>query len=1065
MAILAGTMSFSVGVPEARAAGPTLPDGFRDELVWDGLTRPTAIAFSPDGKVFVAEKSGRILVFDSLTDDTPTLFADLTTNVHNAWDRGVLGLTVDPQFPTRPYVYVLYTYDHILGDPNPAPRWGTVGAESDTCPNPPGYTADGCVASGRLSRLRSVGGVMSGSETVLVEDWCQQFPSHSIGHVAFGPDGALYASGGDGASFSFDADYGQLGGTLPAGGPYITPRNPCGDPPGGVGGAMTIPTAEGGSLRAQDIRTRGPSDPVGLNGSIIRINPDTGAAWPTNANVGDPEANARRIISYGLRNPFRFTFDPAGRVYIGDVGSAWWEEINVIDDPSAAARNFGWPCREGVGQTPAFEVAGLNLCTSLPQSAATAPATAWYHNGEVVPGDGCGGADGWAGSSISGLTFLPNNSPYPAPFDGALFITDYARPCIWAYPLGSNGRPDLAHGQLFADLRRDPEPDGGAVQLMTSPAGDLIYVDYDRQEIRRIRWYGANQPPEARFSATPTYGPLPLTIDFDASESSDPNEESLTYAWDLDGDGAYDDGTGVTISRTYTIAGPVSVGLRVTDELGLFAETSLQMDPGNSPPSVTMTAPANGLTWRVGDAISFGATGSDAQDGTLGDAAFSWTFEMLHCPGGDCHSHIIQELSGIRSGSFKAPEHEYPSFLRLTVTATDSGGMTTSVTRDIQPITGTLSVASNPAGIPLSLGSETGTPPPPFTAITGSKIAVQADEGVIGEDRYTFVSWSDGGAAAHQATMPQGPATLTANYQFAGNIDTPDTCSASAAATSPTGTWVNGRFGKANDVDWYRFKLSSTSRVRIVLGDLAVGARFELYRGCTTKVTGVDAGGTTPEVLHKTLAAGTYAVKVIGKDEASSLKYAFMVWRLPKTVTILSTKSWIEGSTLRLVGEVYNNTADTRHVTVTARLYNATGKLLATRTAATLVSKIEPTGRSPYLISGSLPAGYVKATLTVSSSVSTRALTRPVVTITSSGPNAAGKWEVRGTVRNTSSSSVDTLRVGVILYNQRAGTLDAIRATTGRTSLGPGATTSFVATASPSGLGPAMVGVRALAYR
>ena len=149
--------------------------------MWGDLTRPTAIAFSPDGKVFVAEKSGRVLVFDSLADDTPTVFADLKTNVHNAWDRGLLGLAVDPQFPTRPYVYVLYTYDHILGDPNPAPRWGTAGAVTDTCPNPPGYTADGCVASGRLSRLTSVGGVMSGPETVLVEDWCQQFPSHSIG--------------------------------------------------------------------------------------------------------------------------------------------------------------------------------------------------------------------------------------------------------------------------------------------------------------------------------------------------------------------------------------------------------------------------------------------------------------------------------------------------------------------------------------------------------------------------------------------------------------------------------------------------------------------------------------------------------------------------------------------------------------------------------------------------------------------------------------------------------------------------------------------------------------------
>ena len=1056
-------MSFAVGVQSVAAAGPTIPDGFRDELMWDGLTHPSAIAFAPNGAVFVAEKSGRILVFDNLNDDTPTLFANLVTNVHNAWDRGMLGLAVDPAYPTRPYVYVLYTYDHVLGSAAAAPRWGTAGVEADTCPNPPGFTADGCVVSGRLSRLTASGGVMTGAEHVLIEDWCQQFPSHSVGTVAFGPDGALYVSAGEGASFGNGADYGQLGGTTPAGGPYPTPPNPCGDPPGGVGGAMTVPTAEGGALRAQDIRTRGAGDPVGLSGTIIRINPDTGVAWPTNANAGDASANARRIIAYGMRNPFRFTFDATGRLWLGDVGSGSWEEINLISDPSAAARNFGWPCREGASATGTYQ--GLDLCISLTASAAAAPEITWSHNAEVVSGDGCGGPGGTS-SSISGLAFQAANSPFPAPYDGALFATDYSRNCIWAYPLGSNGRPDKAQGRLFADLRRTDDTTGGAVQLRVSPQGDLVYVDYDRGEIRRIRWYGPNQPPEAHFSATPTFGPLPLTIHFDASETTDPNDETLTYAWDLDGDGAYDDGTGVTISRTYTSAGPFSVGLRVTDELGLSDETSLQMDPGNSPPSVTMTAPANGLTWRVGDAINFSATGSDAQDGTLGAAAFDWTFEMMHCPSGDCHSHIIQELSGTRTGSFTAPDHEYPSHLRFTVTVTDSGGMTSSVTRDLQPVTGTLSLASSPAGIPLTLGAETGAPPPPFTAITGSKITVQAaDEAVIGEDRYAFDSWSDGGAPAHEAAVPAGAATLTATYQLAGNIDTPDSCSASAAATSPTGKWVNGRFGKADDVDWYRFKLTSTSRVRIVLGDLAVGARFELYSGCTTKITGVDAGGTTPEVLHRTLSAGTYAVKVIGKSQSSAQKYAFMVWRLPKTVTILSTKTWIEGSTLRLVGEVYNNTADTRHVTVTARLYNATGTLLATRTAATLVSKIESNGRSPYLISGSLPAGYAKATLTVTSSVSTRAVTRPVVTTTSSGPNSAGQWEVRGTVRNTSSSSVDTLRVGVILYNKRAGTQDAIRATTGGTSLGPGATTTFVATSNQPDPAPAMITVRALAYR
>ena len=164
--------------------------------------------FSSDGRVFVAEKSGLIKVFDNLTDTTPTVFADLRTQVHNFWDRGLLGLALAPNFPTNPWVYVLYTFDAAIG--GTAPRWGSVGGTSDGCPTPPGATADGCVVAGRLSRLQASGNVMIGSEQVLIEDWCQQYPSHSIGSLAFGADGALYVSGGDGASFNF-ADYGQDG--------------------------------------------------------------------------------------------------------------------------------------------------------------------------------------------------------------------------------------------------------------------------------------------------------------------------------------------------------------------------------------------------------------------------------------------------------------------------------------------------------------------------------------------------------------------------------------------------------------------------------------------------------------------------------------------------------------------------------------------------------------------------------------------------------------------------------------------------------------------------------------
>ena len=86
--------------------------------------------------MFVAEKSGIVKTFDSIADTTPTVFADLRTQVHNYSDRGLLSLAVDPDFPAEPYVYVFYVHDAAIGGTRP--RWGTPGATNDPCPDPPG---------------------------------------------------------------------------------------------------------------------------------------------------------------------------------------------------------------------------------------------------------------------------------------------------------------------------------------------------------------------------------------------------------------------------------------------------------------------------------------------------------------------------------------------------------------------------------------------------------------------------------------------------------------------------------------------------------------------------------------------------------------------------------------------------------------------------------------------------------------------------------------------------------------------------------------------------------------
>ena len=731
-------------VARSSIAEAAVPTGFQESVVFSGLTQPTAVRFAPDGRVFVAEKSGLIKIFDNLSDTTPTTFADLRTNVYNFWDRGLLGLALDPNFATSPYVYVLYTYDK---DPNSTtvPRWGTPGATSDPCPTPPGPTGDGCMVSGRLSRLQVIGN-SSGAEQPLITDWCQQYPSHSIGSLAFGADGALYVSGGDGASFNF-ADWGQDG----------SPLNPCGDPPGGVGATLTPPTAEGGALRSQDIRTT--SDPTSLDGSILRVDKATGAALPTNPNAASSDANTRRIVAHGLRNPFRITVRPGtSEVWVGDVGWNDWEEIERIQTPTGGTLNFGWPCYEGAGRQPGYDSANLNICENLyAQSGAhTGPYYTYSHAAQVVANEACPTGS----SSISGLTFYTGGA-YPDTYDNALFFADYSRDCIWAMLPGGNGLPNPGTIQTFVSGAANP------VDLQTGPGGDLVYADLDGGTIRRITYPPGNGTPTASAAANPQSGVAPLNVQFDGTGSTDPNGDPLTYAWDLDGDGAFDDSTSPTPSFTYTQAGTVTAGLRVTDSLGA-SDTDVVVitvsSTPNTPPNVTISSPSSSLRWSVGDTVSFAGGATDAEDGVLPPSALSWRLVMQHCPS-NCHTHVIQDFTGVSSGSFVAPDHEYPSYLELTLTATDSGGSAASRTVRLDPRTVDLTFASSPAGLQLTVGATTGVAPFTRTVIVGSSNSLSAPTPqTLSGTSYSFSSWSDGGAQSHNLVAPATATAYTATY-------------------------------------------------------------------------------------------------------------------------------------------------------------------------------------------------------------------------------------------------------------------------------------------------------------
>ena len=150
LALLAAGVASALACVVPATASAAVPPGFQEQTAISGLTEPTGIAFAPDGRVFVSEKSGLIKEFDSLSDTTPTTLVDLRTEVYDYGDRGLLGMTLDPQFPTRPYLYVLYTRDALPG--GSAPHWGQPGQSGDPCPDPPGSNTNGCVATGRLHR-------------------------------------------------------------------------------------------------------------------------------------------------------------------------------------------------------------------------------------------------------------------------------------------------------------------------------------------------------------------------------------------------------------------------------------------------------------------------------------------------------------------------------------------------------------------------------------------------------------------------------------------------------------------------------------------------------------------------------------------------------------------------------------------------------------------------------------------------------------------------------------------------------------------------------------------------
>jgi uncharacterized repeat protein (TIGR01451 family) len=587
-ALLGAALFAAAGVSSAQ----NLPNGFHRTDPITGRDLPSGVYFAHDGRVFVTGKNGQVWLYHNLADTAPVLFADISAEIHTVGDRGLLGFALDPRFPEVPRVYMLYSFNGgLFGDP--PPRWGSdCGGSTD--PTPPPTSPGGCVIGARLSRFDVAGDTAdTANETVLIEDWYQFFPSHSIGTLLFGADGYLYVGGGEGASYNW-ADWGQGVGNPT----YPDERSP-----------MIGAVPQGGALRSQglEVESEYTNQQVWLDGAILRVNPSTGAGAPGNplAASGLSE-NAKRIIAYGLRNPFRFTERPGtGEIWVGDVGWNSWEEVNRIPalpgDGSATLVNFGWPCFEGRQRTSDYSTSSLPICVTLYENNNTGGRTPWTPPWYTYVHT--------ASSDITGLAFYTGTS-YPPQYRNSLFTADNSRSVIFNIPYEDHDGDGIP----------DPPPDsaatafyGGvnaaAVQLTKGPGSDVFYPNINLGRISRLSYClgCTTRAPSAAIalaSGSAADGP-PRPITFEATNSVDPDGDTLTLDWDLDGDGNFGDASGATATRDYTVGGSFDVGVRATDTSGASDMQHVLVTVTTQPADVGVTLDDGVTEVAPGDAVVY----------------------------------------------------------------------------------------------------------------------------------------------------------------------------------------------------------------------------------------------------------------------------------------------------------------------------------------------------------------------------------------------------------------------------------------------------------------------------
>ncbi|MFC7989645.1 lectin [Streptomyces pilosus] len=580
---------------------------------------PMTLAVLPDRSVLHTSRDGTLRRTDAA--GTTTVAGRLDVYSHD--EEGLQGVAADPAFSSNRFVYLYY-----------APRSNTPAGDAPADGTASDFTPfDGV---NRLSRfvLRTDGTLDTGSERKILDVPASRgLCCHVGGDIDFDAAGNLYLSTGDDTN-PFASD-----GYTPV--DERASRNPAYD-------------AQRSSGNTNDLR-----------GKILRIKVNADATYSIPAgNLFAPGTARTRpeIYAMGFRNPFRMSVDKAtGIVYVGDYGPdagtanpsrgpAGQVEFNRV----TRAGNFGWPYCTGTNKayvdydfatgTPgaAFNCAAPRNTSPRNTGLTDLPPAqpAWIpYDGGSVPEFGNGSESPMGGPVYRHDAASTSEVKFPAEYDGDFFAGEFGRRWIKRIEAGGDG--------TVQSINPFPWTGTQVMDMAFGPDGALYVLDYGtgyfngdaNSALYRIEHVTGGRAPVAQARANTTSGTAPLTVAFSSAGTSDPDGDTLTYAWTF-GDGATS--TAANPSHTYTTNGQYTATLKATDPSGRSATASVQITVGNTAPTVRIDAPADGRIHDFGDAIPFRVTVTDPEDGTIDCARVKVTFVIGH----DSHGHPQTSATG-----------------------------------------------------------------------------------------------------------------------------------------------------------------------------------------------------------------------------------------------------------------------------------------------------------------------------------------------------------------------------------------------------------------------------------